>query len=153
MPVNVSDSVVIAKPVPEVFAFVADHENLPAWTVGVKQARRVTEGPPASGSRYRMAGKLLGQSIEVTYQITRFDPGRGFDATMSSPVFGFSEQYRFESAGAGTRVSMTATITTQGLFRLIRPVLLAGVRRQVKADHRRLKSVLERPAPIAGPGR
>jgi len=153
MTINVSDSVVIARPVPEVFAFVADHENLPAWTVGVKQAHRLTEGPPASGSRYRVVGKLLGRSIESSYLVTGFEPGRGFEGTMSSPVFGFSERYGFESAGAGTRVSMNAAVEPHGLFRLLRAVMAAGVRRQVKADHRRLKTVLERPAPIADPGR
>jgi len=39
MAISVSDSVVIARPVGEVFGFVADHENLPAWTVGVKDPR------------------------------------------------------------------------------------------------------------------
>jgi uncharacterized membrane protein len=153
MSIDVSDSVVIAKPVPQVFAFVSDHENLPAWTVGVKHARRLTEGPPASGSTYRVTGTLLGRSIESRYLVTSFELGRGFDGTMTSPAFGFSERYRFESAGDGTRVSMTATVEPRGLFRLFTPVMAAGVRRQVHADHRRLKTVLERPAPAADPSR
>jgi Polyketide cyclase / dehydrase and lipid transport len=117
----------------------------------VKQAHRLTEAPPASGSRYRVVGQLLGRPVESSYLVTGFDPGRGFEGTMSSPAFGFSERYRFEPAGAGTRVSMSATVEPHGLFRLLGPVMAAGVRRQVKADHRRLKTVLERPAPIADP--
>jgi uncharacterized membrane protein len=144
--ITVSDSVVIARPVPEVFAFVADHENLPAWTVGVKEAERLTEGPPADGSRYRVVGRLLGRSVESSYQVTAFEPGHGFAGTMTSPVFGFSERYRFESAGDATRVSMTATVEPRGTFRLLTPIMTAGVRRQVKADHRRLKALLEQPA-------
>jgi uncharacterized membrane protein len=143
--ITVSDSVVIARPVPEVFAFVADHENLPAWTVGVKEAERLTEGPPADGSRYRVVGGLLGRSVESSYQVTAFEPGHGFAGTMTSPVFGFSERYRFESAGDATRVSMTATVEPRGTFRLLTPIMTAGVRRQVKADHRRLKALLEQP--------
>ena len=153
MTISVSDSVVITGPVPEVFAFVADHENLPAWTVGVKEASRLTEGLPASGSRYRVVGKLLGRSIESSYLVTSFEPGRGFEGTMTSPVFGFCERYRFESAGEGTCVSMSATVEPHGLFRLLAPVMAVGVRRQVKADHRRLKTVLERAPAIADPGR
>jgi Polyketide cyclase / dehydrase and lipid transport len=153
MTINVSDSVVIVRPVSEVFAFVADHENLPAWTVGVKEARRLTEGRPASGSRYRVVGRLLGRSIESSYLVTGFEPGRGFEGTMTSPMFGFSERYGVESAGDGTRVSMSATVEPHGLFRLLGPVLAAGARRQVKADHRHLKTVLERPMPVADPGR
>ena len=128
MAISVNDSVVIARPVPEVFAYVADHENLPAWTVGVKESQRLTAGPPANGATYRVVGKLLGRSVESSYQITAFDRDRGFEGTMTSPMFGFCERYRFESDQDATRVSMSA-----------------AVRRQVKADHRRLKTLLEHP--------
>ncbi len=148
MAISVNDSVVIARPVPEVFAFVADHENLPAWTVGVKESQRLTAGPPASGARYRVVGKLLGRSVESSYQITAFDLDQGFEGTMTSPMFGFSERYRFESDADATRVSMSATVEPRGLFRLLTPIMSAGVRRQVKADHRRLKTVLGHPSPI-----
>jgi len=144
MAIHVHDSVVIARPVEQVFAFVADHQNLPAWTVGVKNSERLTDGPPADGSRYRVVGSMLGRVIESSYQVTAFEPGRGFDGTMSSPAFGFTEQYRFEPDRDATRVSMTASVEPRGLFRLLGPVMAAGVRRQVRADHRRLKTVLER---------
>ncbi len=64
---------------------------------------------------------------------------------MSSPLFGFSERYRFEPDGAGTRVSMSAAVEPRGVFRALTPIMAAGVRRQVKADHRRLKALLEEP--------
>jgi uncharacterized membrane protein len=152
MTISVSDSVVIGRPVDVVFGFVADHENLPAWTVGVKRSRRLTDGPPAVGARYRVVGALLGRPVESSYQITAFDPGRGFDGTMTSPMLGFCEQYRFEHDQDGTRVSMSATVEPHGVFRFLSPIMAAGVRRQVRADHRRLKTVLERPGPAGGPG-
>ncbi len=145
MAINVSDSVVIAKPVAEVFAFVADHENLPAWTVGVNASHRLTDGRATTGTKYRVVGKLLGRSVESSYEITAFDHDRGFEGTMTSPMFGFSERYRFEPDDAATRVTMSAVVEPQGVFRLLTPIMAAGVRRQVKADHRRLKVLLERP--------
>jgi uncharacterized membrane protein len=143
MTIHVSDSVVIARPAAEVFAFVADHQNLPAWTVGVKTSRRLTAGPSGNGSTYRIEGTLLGRTIRSSYQVTAFDPGRGFEGTMTSPVFGFSERYRFEADHEATRVQMTATAEPYGIFRFLAPVMAAGIRRQVKADHRRLKALLE----------
>lgn len=152
MTIHVTDSVIIDRPVAQVFAFVADHQNLPAWTVGVKQSERLTGGAPASGSRYRVVGTLLGRTVQSSYQVTAFELGRGFEGTMTSPMFGFSEQYRFEAAPGGTRVSMSAALEPHGVFRFLSPVMTAGVRRQVRADHRRLKTVLEHPVPISGPG-
>ena len=143
MTIHVSDSVVIARSAAEVFAFVADHQNLPAWTVGVRTCQRLTAGPPGNGSRYKIEGKLLGRTIRSSYQVTAFDPGRGFDGTMTSPVFGFTERYRFEPDHDATRVQMTASAEPHGIFRLLAPVMAAGIRRQVRADHRRLKALLE----------
>jgi len=60
-------------------------------------------------------------------------------------LFGFSEQYRFVSEDQATRVSMTATAEPHGVFRLLAPIMTAGIRRQVRADHRRLKALLEHP--------
>jgi uncharacterized membrane protein len=151
MAIRVSDSVVIARPVDVVFGFVADHENLPAWTVGVKQSQRLTPGPPAAGSTYRVVGELLGRPVESSCQVTAFEPGRGFEGTMTSPMLGLSEQYRFEPDQGGTRVSMKAAVEPRGVFRFLSPIMNAGVRRQVRADHRRLKTVLEHQAPVSEP--
>ena len=90
--------------------------------------------------------------MEFSYQVTAFDPHRGFDGTMTSPMFGFSEQYRFEADAAGTRVSMSAAVEPRGVFRLLTPIMTLGVRRQVHADHRRLKAMLEQPQPMSRPG-
>ena len=62
-------------------------------------------------------GTLLGRTIQSSYQVTAFEPGRSFEGTMTSPMFGFSEQYRFEPDGQATRVSMTATAGPHGVFR------------------------------------
>lgn len=48
---------------------------------------------------------------------------------------------------------MSADVEPRGVFRFLSPVMTAGVRRQIRADHRRLKTVLERPRPGSGPGR
>ena len=101
--------------------------------VGVKASRRLTEVAPAFGAKYRIVGKLLGRSVESSYEITAFDRDRGFGGTTRSPMFGFSERYRFEPDGAGTRVSMSATVEPRGVFRGLR------------TDHRRLKALLEGP--------
>lgn len=109
----------------------------------MKTSRRLTAGPPGSGSRYAIEGRLLGRTIRSSYQVTAFDPGRSFEGTMTSPAFGFTERYRFEADHEATCVQMTATAEPHGIFRLLAPVMAAGVRRQVRADHRRLKVLLE----------
>jgi uncharacterized membrane protein len=44
--IDVEDSIVINRPIGEVFAFVADQTNAPRWQNGLEQVRRTTDGPP-----------------------------------------------------------------------------------------------------------
>jgi hypothetical protein len=60
-------------------------------------------------------------------------------------------RFRFEPAPSGTRVSMSAALEPHGVIRLLSPVMIAGVRRRVRADHGCLKTVLEHPVPVSGP--
>jgi len=64
---------------------------------------------------------------------------------MTSPMLAFAEEYRFVSDGAATRVSMHATVEPGGSLRYLGGIVAVGVRRQVRADHRRLKTALEQP--------
>ena len=143
MAIHVSDSVIIARPIDEVFAYMANYENLPFWTVGVTASRRLSEGEVTTGSRYCIVGTLLGRSVESNYIVTRFERGKRLEGTMTSPMFGFSESYSFEPDPVGTRVTLRVEVQPAGIFRLIGPVMAVGVRRQITADHHRLKHLLE----------
>ena len=43
---------------------------------------------PALGAKYRIVGKLLGRSVESSYEITAFDRDRGFGGTIARPCSG-----------------------------------------------------------------
>jgi uncharacterized membrane protein len=43
--IDVTTSVEIARPVREVFAFVADQTNAPQWQTDLHEVRRLTDGP------------------------------------------------------------------------------------------------------------
>ena len=85
----------------------------------------------AAGGRFRLvtsssqAAKavLLGRPVEASYQVTALEPDRGFEGTMTSPMFGFSEQIPLEPDQAGTRVSMKAAVEPHGVFRFLSPIM------------------------------
>ena len=114
------------------------------WAINRTDGRK---GAPAFGAKYRIVGKLLGRSVESSYEITAFDRDRGFGGTTRSPMFGFSERYRFEPDGAGTRVSMSAAVEPRGVFGALAPII-AGSRRCSKGRSRPIDSRLA----VAKPG-
>ena len=143
--VEVEDEFEIRRPVGEVFDFVSDHEHQPAWTLGVKRVKRTSPGPVGVGTTYRVVGKMLGRRVESTYEVTAYEPDRCFSGRMTSPQLSFEETFHFEEGdGGGTVVRLRAHAQPGGALRLLGPLLGPAMQRQVRADHRRLRSVLER---------
>jgi uncharacterized membrane protein len=70
---HASRTVVIKRPVTEVFSFLADAENDPQWRYGIREIKRV--GELAVGSRYiqRVAGPA-GMSLPADIELTAYEP-------------------------------------------------------------------------------
>lgn len=150
-PVTLEHEVEIRRPVGEVFDFVSDSEHLPAWMAGVKRVSRSSPGPIGVGTTYQVVAKMLGRRVDSTYEVTAFEPDRLVSARMTSPLFAFEETYRFEAEDDDrTLVRVDAEVRPSGPLRFLGPLLGVAMQRQVQADHRRLRSTLERRSGAAG---
>jgi len=116
-------SVVIGRPVQEVFSFVADGETAMRWRPGVLDVKHLSgEGV---GAVYRQGVKGPGgRRIAADYEVTAFEPNRliGFKA-IAGPVRP-SGEYRFEASDGGTKVSFALNAELSGWKKLLmgRPV-------------------------------
>jgi carbon monoxide dehydrogenase subunit G len=142
--IRIEHEVEIQRPQAEVFDFVSDHDHLPAWTVGVKRAKQTTPGPIGVGTTYAVVGRTMGRRVESTYELTEFAPSTSFSGRMESRLFSIDETYEFEGDGDQTTVRLTADAAPGRLMRVLGPLLGVAVERQIKADHQRLKTILER---------
>lgn len=144
IPVSVEDDLTIRRPRREVFAVLADKERMPAWMAGVKRVQRTTPGPVAPGTTYRVIGKTLGRRLESTYEITALRSPSEVSGRLVSSMFTYEETYRLEEEGGETVVHLQAVAQPGPSRRVLWPLLALAVPRQVKADHRRLRTILER---------
>ncbi len=74
--IKVEDSIVIKRPVEEVFAFVADQRNAPQWQQGLLEVRRITDGPPGIGTRHTVVRKFMGRRLETDQRVCGVEPNR-----------------------------------------------------------------------------
>jgi carbon monoxide dehydrogenase subunit G len=137
-----SHSVIISRPVDDVFAFVADGETCPQWRPGVLDIQRVSgEGV---GTRYAQGVKgPMGRRIAADYTITVFEPNRRIEfQTVTGPARPHG-RYDFEPADGGTRLAFSLDAELTGLRKLI---LGGPVQKTMDAEVRtldNLKRVLE----------
>jgi len=124
-------SVHIERPLQDVFTYVADPRNLPAWNSAVQSVS------PAGDNRYVMRRQLPGGPAENEFEISALDPPRRLAIRTTSGPTAFSYLYRFEPAGRGTLMTLDAEVELPGLLARL-------VRRGVDVNFATLRATLER---------
>jgi carbon monoxide dehydrogenase subunit G len=108
------------QPLEEVFDFLVDFRNEPAWNPECLSVEKTSDGPIAAGTTFEGRMKGVGK---VDVKVVEFERlrhcatqsrGRGMDAAFD---------YRFEPNGGATVVTVAAQVRPRGPLRLLEPVL------------------------------
>jgi uncharacterized protein YndB with AHSA1/START domain len=73
---QVEHSVVIDKPVEQVWNFLTDFQNTPKWDIGVLETRQTSEGPAGLGTTFQNIGPFLGRKSVREYKVTEYEPNK-----------------------------------------------------------------------------
>ena len=133
-------SVVIGRPVQEVFAFLARPENESLWQMGLVESRLTTDGPMGVGSKGEEIRSSMGRRVGTAWEVTAFEPDRRFAFKVTKPI-PFTAAYDFATVPEGTRVAFTPEPT--GFSRILWPIIARIGRKQYATDFAKLKKVLE----------
>jgi uncharacterized protein YndB with AHSA1/START domain len=68
------NTITIRRDSAEVFAYLADFENVPKWNYAIVETSNVSDTPVGVGTRYRQVRKLPRPS-EERFEVTEFEPG------------------------------------------------------------------------------
>ncbi len=91
----------IDRPVDEVFAFVADFENVPRWNYFVTDVSKTSEGSIGAGTTFHQVRKIDQQD----YRITEYEPPHRVTVeTLPGSTPSFEMRYTFEGDGERTRL-------------------------------------------------
>ena len=141
--IRVEHSIVIRRPVAEVFAFVTDVQTWPRWNSTARDAYKTSPGPMGVGTRFRLAGHLFGRAVQMDHEVTAYEPNRTFVARTLSGPFQATGTYTFEPSNGGTRLNLVMEGEPGGVMKLATPALTAAVKRQVETQQAHLKKLLE----------
>jgi uncharacterized protein YndB with AHSA1/START domain len=139
--------VVIAAPIDEVFAFIADGTNNPYWRPGVMDITP-PEGGPEEGAVYGQGLRgPKGQRMEGDYRITDYQsPNRIAFEVIAGPAKPTGVFELEEPVAGATTVRFSLDLQAKGLMKV--PMRFAGgvIERQMKAEVdclARLKDLME----------
>lgn len=140
--IKVEKSVVINKPVEEVFGFVVAEGNYTKWQAGVEQ---VIEGGARNtvGSQFTEVRRFMGQEMRTTLELTEFVPNARWSAKVVKGPVPYDVSLTFEPVDGGTRVTTSVDGEPKGFFKLAEGMVASQLEKNIAEDEQRLKEMLE----------
>ncbi len=142
---RVEQSITIARPLPEVWAFVSDPSNDPRWCPKVKSVEPVREG------EWRVTHKPvpLRPPTQLIVAHVEVDPPSRLKMHEEDESAAFDVEYRLAEIAAAesraTRFTQISEFEWKQLPRILHGMFRRGVQRDVRAQLSELKRVLEAP--------
>jgi uncharacterized protein YndB with AHSA1/START domain len=143
------NSVTIARPADDVFAFLADFGNIPAWNYAITRTVQTSPGPAGVGATYRQT-RTVPRTSEEGFEVTDFEPPSRLAIKGQIGPFNTTSSYLLEPAAGGTRLTNKVELEpSSALLRPIGPLAVPAVKAAVARNLGTLKQLLEGTRPAA----
>lgn len=140
--IKVEKSIVINKPVEEVFNFVTGADNYTKWQAAVEQ---VIEGGLRNtvGSQFTEVRRFMGQEMRTTLQLIEFVPNAKWAAKVVKGPVPYEVNMTFQSVAGGTKVTTCVDGEPKGFFKLAESMVAGQLEKSLADDELKLKEILE----------
>lgn len=130
----------IPAPPSEVFAYLADLDNLAEWQSGIVSAERVDAGPMRVGSSANVTRELMGQRMAVPLTVTDHEPPSRLG--IASEVSGVRAAAMLELTpaddGTATDIGFAMEIRGSMLTAFMEPMIAGAAQGDIDASLQRL---------------
>ena len=142
--INLDLGTLIDRPVKDVFAFVANLNNMSKWNSAVVSLQQVTPGAVGVGTKFNSVGEMMGRRIEGEVQVTAYEPDSKSGFQMNAGPVQVNVTITCKPVGTGTKVSLNAQGNPGGLFKLAEPIMAGRIKSLMEENLARLKTQLEK---------
>jgi len=129
----------------DVFAFLADFSSTPRWYSAVRRVDR-TEGSGGPGTRYTVYRDLPGGTAKNEVAVTSYVEGSEVTFASQTGPTPFVYRYLIDPAGNGTRLTLEASISGEGLAgpaALFAPLAEGLFKRGMRDNLAQLRRIIE----------
>jgi len=138
-------SVLIARPVGDVWEYVTTAENLPVWVPVLREVTQITDGPVGVGTRWQGTMRLLGIGLSARAEFTRCEPNNAAELTSVESRLRFSCTITFEECDGSTRFTYRTEAASgfDGIFgKFAGPIVSNASKRALRASLKNLTRAL-----------
>src|SRR5687768_241266 len=136
-------SVLIARPIEEVFAFVEDARNRPRWDDSVDSEELTSPEPISVGTTVRTRLRSMGREYVYTWEVVEHRPPSRMRIESASGPFPTTLEYELGERDGATALDFSLSGRPSGVLRLFEPVIARNTQRNIDRGFARLKQLLE----------
>lgn len=142
--IDVRASREIARPLPEVFEYMADLGTLPLWLDGVKEAKSLSGDPREPGALICHTNEFMGQTFESRFEVVDWTDNECMVfRVLSGPLRGESRETFEAIDDETTRVEISVVGDVVGLFKAGRWIAGRAAQAQLDRSLDNVKEILE----------
>jgi len=142
--INLDFGTLVDKPVKDVFAFVADPNNMSKWNSAVVSLQQITPGDVGVGTKFKSVGELMGRRMEGEMQVMAYEPDTKCGYQVNAGPMQMNLTLTFKTVGTGTKISLNVQGNPAGVFKLAEGVMAGRVKSLMEENFARLKTQLEK---------
>ena len=141
--IHVEKSVLINKPVQEVFNFITAEDNYTKWQAGVEEV--IDAGSRNTiGSQFTEVRKFMGQELRTTLEVTALEPNVKWAAKVVKGPVPYEVTVTCEASNGGTKFTTRVEGEPKGFFKLAENLVASQLEKSLAEDGQKLKELLEK---------
>jgi hypothetical protein len=140
---RIEENVEIHCPVEKAFAFTTDAASWSTWQTIIPEAEQTSKGPVGVGTTFRGTNHLMGRTMKWTAQVTEYEKNKKFRKNITSGSVFIEQHNTYEPAKGGLKFTIVFDITVNGFLKLLSPVIVRSMHKELKKSLGNLKQILE----------
>ena len=140
---RIEESVDIKRSSDRVFNYTTDASSWPRWQTILPKAQQTSPGPVAVGTTFKGIVRMMGLSMNWTARTTEHAPYTKYGKIISSMALVNEQHNTYSPIEGGTRFTIVYDLKIRGIFKLMSPVLVSRMRKELRKSLANLKGVLE----------
>jgi len=141
--ITLNSSVIIYRPIKQVFDFVSSSDNDFQWQYGTLETARVSGGSIGVGAFFRSIGHLMGRRLQGTFEITQYQANKEYGFKSLSGPLELQTLYVFETDRGSTKIQVSTRARVVDFTQVQEWVLEKQLRKQLRENLALLKGILE----------
>jgi ligand-binding SRPBCC domain-containing protein len=140
---RIEDDVEIRAPVEKVYNYTTDATSWNKWQTTLPEAEQTSKGPVGVGTTFRGMTRLMGRSMPWTAVATEFNPNTRFGKNISSGPLFIEQHNTYLPTEGGMRFTIRYDMSVNGFLKLLSPMLIRSMRKELRKSLDTLKGILE----------